>query len=455
MKKIISILLITIILLASASCTVDNGNTPGSESNTDEVTTGATDETTTEAKTETPEPDDPVSEKGYILINEGESVFDIVRPENRKTCAALISSGAKLYSALETLSGGKPIIRDDFLEEGQTKDGYEILIGDTNREETVAEKAKLAVSQFAIVFTEKKIVIVGSDETLSATGVLYFIENYLIKENVESGEGKLILKKTDNYHSDPDDYTFRALLKQNQSISSTSEYKFTVSKINLIKTSQGGGTDGKYFYQALIQKDTQSNEKNNIVRIVKTDLATGKVVKISEDLDLNHANDITYNSKIGKLVVAHNNPYRDRVSFVDPDTLEVTETRSIGMKIYCIAYNATYDRYVVGLSGGQTFTILDSDFKKTMTTPFSPTSLTTGYITQGMECDDQFIYFVLYKNNVITVYDWSGNFVSLVKLDITGIEPENIFIYKDELYVGCGASAGTKVYKITLTPPAD
>lgn len=171
MKKIISILLITIILLASASCDLNEGNTSDSESNTDEVTTGATDETTTEAKTEAPEPDDPVSEKGYILINEGESVFDIVRPENRKTCAALISSGAKLYSALETLSGGKPIIRDDFLEEGQTKDGYEILIGDTNREETVAEKAKLAVSQFAIVFTEKKIVIVGSDETLSATGV--------------------------------------------------------------------------------------------------------------------------------------------------------------------------------------------------------------------------------------------------------------------------------------------
>ena len=125
------------------------------------------------------------------------------------------------------------------------------------------------------------------------------------------------------------------------------------------------------------------------------------------------------------------------------------------MQLSCITHNAAYDRYVDGLSGGQNFTILDSDFKRTMTTPFSPTSLTTGYITQGMECDDQFIYFVLYKNNVITVYDWSGNFVSRVKLDITGIEPENIFIYKDELYVGCGASAGTKVYKITLTPPAD
>lgn len=451
MKKAIATLLILLILLSSVACTSNNGN------DTDSTTTGTKDTENTEnstdsSQTEAPEADSPVSENGYLLINDGKSIFEIVRPENRNTCDALISSGSQLFTLISNLSSGKPKIHDDYLEEGQTKDGYEILIGATNRDETAAAKEKLVANQFSITFTDKKIVIVGFDDTMSAAGVIYFMENYLTEENTEKGAGMLALKKTDSYFSDPSDYTFRALLRKNQSISSTSEFKFLVSKIDTIRTSQGGGTDGKYFYQALIKKDTQTNEANNIVKIVKTDLATGKLVKVSEDLSLNHANDITYNSKIGKLVVAHNNPYRDRISFVDPETLEVTETKSIGMKIYSIAYNATYDRYVVGLSGGQTFTILDSEFRKITSTPFQPTSLTSGYITQGMECDDQFIYFVLYKQNVITVYDWSGKFVSLVSLDITGIEPENIFIYNDELYVGCGTSTGTKVYKITLDP---
>lgn len=451
MKKAIATLLILLILISSVACTSNNVNgTDGTTASTGN--TGNAENTTDSSQTEAPEANAPVSENGYLLINDNKGVFEIVRPENRNTCDALISSGSQLFTLLSNLSSGKPKIHDDYLEEGQTKDGYEILIGATNRDETVAAKEKLVANQFSITFTDKKIVIVGFDETMSAAGVIYFMENYLTEENTEKGAGKLTLKKTDGYFSDPADYTFRALLRKNPSISSTSEFKFLVSKIDTIKTSQGGGTDGKYFYQALIKKDTQTNEVNNIVKIVKTDLETGKVVKISEDLSLNHANDITYNPKIGKLVVVHNNPYRDRISFVDPETLEVTETKMIGMKIYSIAYNATYDRYVVGLSGGQTFTILDSEFRKISSSAFQPTPLTTGYITQGMECDDQFIYFVLYKQNVITVYDWSGNFVSLITLDIKSIEPENVFIYKDELYVGCGTSTGTKIYKITLDP---
>lgn len=451
MKRIIAAVTALMLLLLSVACTFDNGNGETDTSNSAKSTEN-TDNMTGDPNTEAPEAEDPVSENGYLLINEGKSVFDIVRPENRNTCTALISSGTKLFTTLKTLSSGTPSIHDDYLEMGQTKDGYEILIGATNRDETAAAKEKLVDNQFSITFTDKKIVIVGSDDTLSAAGVVYFIENYLTGDNVEKGEGKLILKKTDKYLSNPEDYTFRALLRKNKSISSTSEYLFTVSKIDTIKTSQGGGTDGKYFYQALIKKDTQTGEANNIVRIVKTDLETGKVVKTSDDLALNHANDITYNPKINKLIVVHNAPYRDRISFVDPDTLEITETRSIGMKIYSIAYNATYDRYVVGLSGGQTFTILDAEFRNTLNSPFQPTSLTKGYITQGAECDDQFIYFVLYKQNVITVYDWSGKFVSLITLDIKSIEPENLFIYKDEIYVACGTSAGTKVYKINLDP---
>ena len=104
----------------------------------------------------------------------------------------------------------------------------------------------------------------------------------------------------------------------------------------------------------------------------------------------------------------------------------------------------------MGLSGGQTFAIWDSNFNE-IAGPFEPTGLTEGYVTQGVSCNDDFVFFVLYKDNVITVYDWDGNFITLIKLnDISSVleEPENISIVNDEIFVGCAASEGMKVYKV-------
>lgn len=73
---------------------------------------------------------------------------------------------------------------------------------------------------------------------------------------------------------------------------------------------------------------------------------------VSEPLPLNHANDLTYNSKRGVFVAVHNNPYRKWVSLIDPETLTVIETVIMDVKIYSISYNETREQYVVGLSGG-------------------------------------------------------------------------------------------------------
>ena len=141
MKRIIAAVTALMLLLLSVACTFDNGN--GETDTSDSAkSTENTDNMTGDPNTEAPEAEDPVSENGYLLINEGKSVFDIVRPENRNTCTALISSGTKLFTTLKTLSSGTPSIHDDYLEMGQTKDGYEILIGATNRDETAAAKEK-------------------------------------------------------------------------------------------------------------------------------------------------------------------------------------------------------------------------------------------------------------------------------------------------------------------------
>ncbi len=211
--------------------------------------------------------------------------------------------------------------------------------------------------------------------------------------------------------------------------------------------SQGGYTDGTYHYQLHIKKDTANNEENNIVRLVKYDIAEEKIVQISDPLPLNHANDLTYNPKRNVFLAVHNNPHREWVSIIDPETLTVIETVTIDFKIYSIAYNETRDQYVVGLSGGQTFRFLDADLKPVSDKVYDPTPKTTGYVTQGVACDDNFIYFVLYQKNVITLYDWDGQFVTLISLTIVE-EPENISVVDGEIYIGVGTGAGTDLHQI-------
>ncbi len=221
----------------------------------------------------------------------------------------------------------------------------------------------------------------------------------------------------------------------------------TVPNDGVSTTVQGGYTDGKYHYQLFIRKDTESNEENNIVRLVKYDLETQEQVQVSEPLPLNHANDLTYNAKRGVFVAVHNNPHRKWVSLIDPETLTVIETVKMDIKIYSISYNQALDQYVVGLSGGQTFRILDADFMPVDDVIFQPTEKTAGYTTQGASSDENFIYFVLYNQNVITVYDWDGNFVTLIKLTVDG-EPENLSVVDGTIYVTTGFGGAAYVYEI-------
>lgn len=239
-----------------------------------------------------------------------------------------------------------------------------------------------------------------------------------------------------------------------EDLASSDDWTATVEQVGCVPhpdsqctVKQGGWTDGVYYYQLFIKKDTASDEENNIVKLVKYDLATGKVVKTSEDLGLNHANDLTYNPKRNLFVAVHNNPNRKKLSLIDPETFEVVDTVTLDCKIFSLDYNETRDQYVIGVAGGQKFRLLDADFKFVSDTVYEPTSLSKGYTTQGVTCDDKYIYFVLYNENCLTVYDWGGNFISYVKLNISG-EPENLSVVGNDIYISSAHSDGARIFKI-------
>lgn len=203
---------------------------------------------------------------------------------------------------------------------------------------------------------------------------------------------------------------------------------------------QGSTTDGKYWYQGFYRRDDGSNQANNDCMILKVDMETGKVVAQSEIMQLNHINDITYNSRLGYLVVCHNAPFANVISYVDAETLTLVDTFAIDYFIYSINYSAERDMYVAGNSNSQTFRIMDADFKM-VGEIIEPTSRTASCTTQGGAVDDDFIYFTLYFPNVISVYDWDGNFVTLIELEeaipTNLYETESMTVLNGEIYVGC------------------
>ena len=253
-------------------------------------------------------------------------------------------------------------------------------------------------------------------------------------------------------------------------------------------SSQGGCTDGTYYYQATLCDISSLTADNaattGTTKIQRYRMENSKWVLDSASsslLPLAHANDMTYNENLtyegqagsGLLVVCHNEPVWTRVSFVDPDTLAIVKPSAIknmgwnsestdldyielSQKIFSIDYNAAKDSYVVGISGTKNFCVLNSsmevvgDIKKTNSVP-------TGFVNQGVGSDDSYIYFVYFNNannqvegydtHVIAVYDWDGKPVTVMNISnesigvgttiTTKYEPENISIYDNTIYVSC------------------
>lgn len=215
---------------------------------------------------------------------------------------------------------------------------------------------------------------------------------------------------------------------------------------------QGGHYDGRYYYQTNIKFDTASGQKENETYILKYDMQTGETAAISECLKLGHSNDIAWNPDTNQLLVVCNKPFYDQLGVLDPDTLEQTGTITLPVKIFCLDYEPGRKQYVAGLSGGQSFVILNEDFE-VVSPEFQPTDETAGYTTQGCCCDENYIYFVLHNKSVITVYDWDGNYIKTIAFDSPG-EPENISVVDGQIYVMV-SRVGAAIFTVTETEAAE
>ena len=173
-----------------------------------------------------------------------------------------------------------------------------------------------------------------------------------------------------------------------------------------------------------------------------------KTVARSERLRVSHGNDIVYKKNTNELLVVHCYPDGKMVSVFDADTLKFKRKIELPISIYCMSYDESLDCYWVGVSGGDTFAKLDADFKFVK----RYMSQMHDYVTQGMDCDDTYLYFVRYKKNCVIVYTKDGGYVGEYPLTFPG-EPENICHIGDYFYVVGNNSnwSGGVILKVKLS----
>jgi DNA-binding beta-propeller fold protein YncE len=165
-------------------------------------------------------------------------------------------------------------------------------------------------------------------------------------------------------------------------------------------------------------------------------MATWKVVLESEEMPLDHANDMTYDPVRKHLVVV--NMLNNLVSVIDPETLTLTESKTLAYGTWGVGYIDGADQYTFLAYGSPSgLVIADGDF-----TPIRATALadTTGYVGQGMDADAKYAYVPLSpdggtKDNVIQIFDINtGEYLGKVSVKTT-MESESMFHVGDDIYL--------------------
>ena len=131
----------------------------------------------------------PVDLKIYV---DGATEYKIVR--GQRSSSEVKSIMADLYQAFKDAFGVGPIVSDDWVKDEAmlSEDACEILLGDTNRPESIELKKKLpAGDSYAIATKGKRVIIVASSDAVLGTAVDVFIKEYLKKN---ATEGSLQLK---------------------------------------------------------------------------------------------------------------------------------------------------------------------------------------------------------------------------------------------------------------------
>lgn len=395
-------------------------------------------------------------------------------------------------TAVDTLNYAK--VGFDFVVEGENRPGrqsdkvYEELDAEVNAEENEEENAEDVETQSSVfgetanyfmAYTLTDVPNTAFGHGITAIPYWVTMDGTRVNASMQQGVGQYM--KTVNMEYIPN---IKSISINTTPVAEEDHPKADTSifETSNIINSQGGCTDGTYFYQAVINKNpakkingsqiTYDENKNEVIiqKYKISDNGAWTLVGTSGKLALNHANDITYNRKLNKLVVCHANGAMQRVSLIDvssenPAEWEITESKTvyISIQVCSINYNEERNMYVIG-DGYMQFCFLDENFQEVTKDVYAPAEGTEFYTSQGASSDAGYVYFVLFcssktsnagfSSHAITVYGWDGEHVTTIEIPSTElptyVEPESISIWENKIYIGCAdqAHSQTDVYEV-------
>ena len=241
------------------------------------------------------------------------------------------------------------------------------------------------------------------------------------------------------HESEPLD--IRAAIAEGKTIGADFEILFHYHGNGGFSTAQGVATDGTYAY-VVMKKSSGSKETD---RIVKINMATWEIVKESEELPLDHGNDMTYDPMRNRLVVV--NMLNGILTTVDPEALTIVEEVALTFGTWGAGYIDGTEQFALLADYG--LTITDAAFNVIRTAPLAGAE---GYTGQGMDADAQFAYVPLSPNagkstNIIQIYDLStGEYLGIITVG-TKMESESMFHVGDEYYIHFN-DGGSKIARL-------
>lgn len=430
MKKILAILLAALTVFACVSCTGT-----GTDDQTSEISSAEETDKTVEPSVKN------------LKIFDAEEVYYILCREDDAS-AAMKKSFATLGKRFSSYFDKEVKVDTDFTPGWQEIDNSraEILVGNTNRSATQEFMARLPENSYGYTVTDDKIVILGKNDTLTAFAVNLFDSDILLPlaRKTDTLEIEVGTEKIVEYTGDTT--TPAGLLKTGLPVIATLRDKVMIGRNGDFKVAQGASSDGKYWYSAL--KTSSSGVETDV--IVKIDMATGERVAISEELPLDHCNDMCYNPVKNLLLVP--NMVGKRLTLIAPETLEIKDSflaENLPGTPYATSYNKKLNCYVI-LAGGKVNFVDCDEFTVIRSFPM----ISMNYTGQGVDSDDDFVYIPMSKkadagtnDNVIVVYRIDdGEVVAQIHIS-DPIEIETM-INIDGVYYANFNSSGSTIYRV-------
>ena len=164
--RLLCLLLASIMLVAAFGC---------GKTETPDVPDDTPGETPDAPPGENPEPEVLIQ-----MIKDGALAYTVVRPEVLST--EVRKAAVYLCTAIKNKVNLKKVeITDDYVNRGDPvpTDTPEILVGLTNRQESIDAHAQLSENEYIIAFVNNRLVIVGYDDKATVEAVNYFVSSIL------------------------------------------------------------------------------------------------------------------------------------------------------------------------------------------------------------------------------------------------------------------------------------